>query len=303
VVPILHFDQLGGDAQPVTSLADAAAEDGLDLELLADLAHVGARLTDLERRGARRHAQTLDLDQQVDDLLGDPLAEVVLVLLGAEVGEGEHGDGGDLRLPGGARLLLQRLELVAQVERRLVATRRVLLETPLEDAPEMVGQRHVELADRRWRVAQDRGDEISLRLALEGAAAGRHLVEDDAEGEDVGTVIGDAALHLLGRHVRDRPQHRARLGQRLGADLGLGLLALEPRELGEPEVEDLHPPVLGHHDVGRLQIAVDDAAQVRRRQCVGQRNRQRQELIDRQPAARDLAIEPLALDQLHGDEP
>ena len=48
---------------------------------LTDLAHVGGLALVLERRRARRHPQALDAAEPVDQLLGDSLAEVVLVLV------------------------------------------------------------------------------------------------------------------------------------------------------------------------------------------------------------------------------
>ena len=61
---------------------------------------------------------------------------------------------------------------------------------------------------------------------------------------------------LLGAHVADRADHLAR--HRLHRRLQLGL-----RRAREPEVEHLGLARFGDEDVGRLQIAVDDAALVR----------------------------------------
>ena len=50
---------------------------------------------------------------------------------------------------------------------------------------------------------------LVLRLSLEGAAAGRHLVQDGPEGEDVGAGVRFLPLELLGRHVLERAEDRS----------------------------------------------------------------------------------------------
>ena len=85
---------------------------------------------------------------------------------------------------------------------------------------------------------------------LERASAGEHLVEHEAERIDVALGRDLAARDLLGRHVR----RRART-QRLAGDAR------------EAEVGDPHLAGVVEHDVRRLQIAMDDAAFVRRGQA------------------------------------
>ena len=55
-------------------------------------------------------------------------------------------------------------------------------------------------------------------------------------------------LHLFGRHVVRRPHDRSRHGELLGSG-----------DLGDAEVGDLGRPIGGDHDVGRLDVAVNDA--------------------------------------------
>ena len=95
-------------------------------------------------------------------------------------------------------------------------------------------------------------------------AAGGHLVEHDAEREQVGARIDILAARLLGRHVGDgadvvpttlvKCSARARLGG--GAALVGRALG---RQLGQAEVEHLHLAAAGDEDVGRLDVAMDDA--------------------------------------------
>ena len=89
-----RLDQLGGDAHPRAGLAHAALEQIRGAELLPDGAQVFVLPLEGERRGAADHPQAVHLRQRVEDLLGDAVGEVFLLLVGAEVDEGEHGDGG-----------------------------------------------------------------------------------------------------------------------------------------------------------------------------------------------------------------
>ena len=45
-----------------------------------------------------------------------------------------------------------------------------------------------------------------LVFATEGEPAGKHLVEDHAEREDIGAAVGLQPLGLLRRHVRSGPE-------------------------------------------------------------------------------------------------
>ena len=101
-----------------------------------------------------------------------------------------------------------------------------------------------------------------------------------------------AGAHLLRRHVVEAADQRAGVG-----DAGIG-------QLGDAEVEDLQAaaPLLDHQ-VGRLDVAVDDGEAVRVGQAVAQLLQQPQLAGD---GGRLLAPDPhrqrLAVDVLHGDE-
>ena len=72
--------------------------------------------------------------------------------------------------------------------------------------------------------------------------------------------------------------------------------------LGQAEVEHLHEAIGGDLDVGGLQIAMDDAALVRRLERLGDLPRDRQRLGERHARRRATALGDavsVALDQLH----
>ncbi len=95
---------------------------------------------------------------------------------------------------------------------------------------------------------------------LERPVAGQQLVEDEADGVDVAAGVDPrrVAHDLLGAHVLGRAQQVALLGQVLVA-----VAPLDLQELGDAEVEDLQHlltgrPAVDEHQVGRLEVAVDD---------------------------------------------
>ena len=108
-------------------------------------------------------------------------------------------------------------------------------------------------------------------VALNGRAAGEHLIERDAERIEVAAGI-DRAVHppgLFGRHV----------GQRAGDDLGrLGRLTLARQTRGDAEPGEPRPSVRAvHKDIGRLDVLVDEAALVRLAQRGGDADGEAQE--------------------------
>ena len=151
----------------------------------------------------------------------------------------------------------------------------------------------------RWRErrVQDRvGQPPGVRF-VERPPAGRHLVEHDPERVDVGARVNRLATHLLGRHVRQRPLEPADRPRRRLFDVGGGA-----RQLRQAEVQHLHPALGRDDDVGRLEIAVHDAALVRlleRRRHVAAECR---DLFLRERAAGDVLRQRLAGHVLHDQE-
>jgi len=90
--PVLRADQLRSDAEAVGGPAHATFENARDAERFRDLSNVDVPAFEGERRGARNHFQAGYLHQSVDDLFGEAVAEVLLFLVAAEVGEREDRD-------------------------------------------------------------------------------------------------------------------------------------------------------------------------------------------------------------------
>jgi hypothetical protein len=107
-------------------------------------------------------------------------------------------------------------------------------------------RRELRVDERRRRdVALDDALGHLVGLPAEQAAAEAHLVQHDAQREDVGPQVELVAEDLLRGHVRQLARElpvRARLQAR-------------PRRR-DPEVDDLHRPVVADVDVGRVDVAV-----------------------------------------------
>ena len=93
VVPAGDFYQLDRDAQPIIGLPDAALEQRFNVELAPHFAHVRAGVPKLKRRRSCGHAKAIDLRERVDEFLGQPFAQVVLVAIRTHVEERQNRDG------------------------------------------------------------------------------------------------------------------------------------------------------------------------------------------------------------------
>ncbi len=85
-------DQLGRDPDAVAGLAHAAFERMPHAELAAHLPQIGGAALVGEGGVARDHQQTGDLGEVGDDVLGDPVGEILLLGVGAHVLERQHDD-------------------------------------------------------------------------------------------------------------------------------------------------------------------------------------------------------------------
>ena len=93
--------------------------------------------------------------------------------------------------------------------------------------------------------------ENSRDIASKSPFAGQQFIKDGTQGEDVCAMIHFFAGDLLGSHVAGRTDDQPSLRERCVLDFG------------DSEVENFNGAFFGHHEVGRFQVAVNDAA------CVG----------------------------------
>jgi hypothetical protein len=209
---------------------------------------------------------------------------------------------------GHALAVQEAVEVGGEVGGGGVALVRLLVQALADDHVERRGQIGRLLAERDRVLDEHLEQDVALVVLHEGRLAREQVVERRAQAVHVAPAVDAArvAPRLLGRHVARRPHHRARLGEALPV----------ARLVREPEVHEhgvQHAAALGgagvdrpllrgallDHDVRGLDVAVDDAEQVRRVHGLGDRLDHVHLLLDRH-RLRGLG-ERQAVDELHGD--
>ena len=128
--------------------------------------------------------------------------------------------------------------------------------------------------------------------------AAQRLVEHDPERVEIGPLVDRGAAQLLGRHVAHRADRQPAAGH-----------PGEAAHARDPEVHELHlragtvlirPVPVRQVDVGGLDVAMNDARCVRRREPVAEAAHDREQLRRRhRPDPPEPHREVLALEQLH----
>ena len=129
---------------------------------------------------------------------------------------------------------------------------------------------------------------------LVGVPPGQQAVVGGAQRVDVAAGVHRFGLALLGAHEERRADHQAGLRQLLGRFRG---------RLGQAEVHDLDRAVGGPHEVGRLEVAVDQPGGVGGRDALAGVDHRLRRLEHRQGA---VLLQPVAEaaagDVLHDQE-
>ena len=143
-------------------------------------------------------------------------------------------------------------ECVPELERRLVARGARAAHRLLDDPAELLGDVGVDLhAGRGVRVAHGE-DQIDLVRRVEGRRVGGELVENAPGAEEIRAPVELAAEGLLRAHVLDLALDDPRL-------------RLDPVvcRLRDPEVAELHGPVVADQEVRGAEVAVNDLERLR----------------------------------------
>src|SRR5262249_21529563 len=83
----LSIATLHGDPQPVSRPPHAALQDGRDAKSAGNFGHAQAFVLERERGAARGHTQLGYVAEGVQNLLGETITEVLVLLVGAEIDE------------------------------------------------------------------------------------------------------------------------------------------------------------------------------------------------------------------------
>jgi hypothetical protein len=159
----------------------------------------------------------------------------------------------------------QALDDVADFRHRLGAPGRILLEASHDERRQRRRQIRAPRNRRSRGARQQRPDHDHRIRPVERPVSRGHLVQEHAEGEDVGSTIFQVPLHAFRRHVGERAdlRGRCRRGQDRRRDIGSRgdeVVRAHPRE---SEVDDLHAAIAPEHDVAGFEVTVRDAAVVR----------------------------------------
>ena len=153
--------------------------------------------------------------------------------------------------------------------------------------------------ERRRCLAQHRRRQLERCAAFEWLPPCDQFVQDDPERPDIAAGVSALPFEHFRRQIAERPRDDASFGQRRGGDCGLYALRQTP---GQPEIEHLQPAARGDHEVGALQIAMDDSAGVRVRDRVSELEGQVRDRREREAPFWHTIGQHAAIKKLHGDE-
>ena len=317
-----RIDQLSGDAHLRARSGDGPLDEILDAERSRNLRGRRPAAAIAQRGLPRDHPNRAHLGEIPDEHFRDAVGKVLVCGAGQAL-ERKDGDGdaiartvgtcreppaqrGENREKRGAspqprpacpgrsrRCRFGRLQGRAHLVGRLVPTGDVLFQAPANDRFEAGRHRRVE----RFRIVpEDRGTQLERRLPAKRRPAGDHLVQDDAERPQVTARIDT----LVAEHLRWHVAQRAGDGTGLFGLPRHGLARSESRHApGHPEIQHLHVGLGGDHDVGGLEVRVNQTGFMRVRERVGNLERVAARHIERQRAAVQTLLQRDALHQLH----
>ena len=150
----------------------------------------------------------------------------------------------------------------------------------------------------------DGGDNVRDRLAGKRLAARQHFIQHTTERENIAALIGGVSPRLLGRHVAGRAENDARIGSERTKCRRIRVRRRRRlfHSLGQAEIENFDLSFRSDLDVGRLQIAMNDAFFVCSFQCISNLMSNPESFFRRNRPTLDPLRQRVTLDKLHYKE-
>jgi hypothetical protein len=209
-VPGVH--ELRRDTHAIACLTYAPLENRSNAQPSADLGDLEIFALKGERRRSRDHMHPMDARQRVDDLLRNPVAEVLLVLARTHIDERQHGNrrreatlGRRRRQRHGRRQRdVHGSQILQNLGRRAITSIRVFLEGFIDDDLERTWQRGLQGEKRGLRPVQEVIEDCCSRIALKRRSPSRHFEKHDSQRKQVRARIDRPPERLLWRHIARR---------------------------------------------------------------------------------------------------
>jgi len=195
----------------------------------------------------------------------------------------------------------------------LVAKRRIFFEGFVDDARELGRKSGIEPDGSDRRMIEDAIENFSRAVAAKCGAASRHLIENNTEAEEIAASVKLTAACLFGRHVGDGAESSSGAGEMGFIDCVVvvlraagGCFARDGRFAGkglsETKIENFCLSTRSDEEVGRLDVAMNDALQVSGVKRVSSLNSEGQSFVERKRLTGDGVLEGLAVQKFHDDE-
>ncbi len=212
-------------------------------------------------------------------------------------------------------LPFQPLQIGPHIRSVLVAHVPILLQRLVDDLFQLGRKVGIQPHCGNWVAFENRVEDDRGTIAPEGQCAGCHLVQHSAERKQIAARIQFFRARLLRRHVGDGAERRTRAGEvlvvnRAGHGVGcrgVGCCNFARRagcgsDLRQAEIQYLGVPALGHEDVRRLDVAVDDAGSVSGVERVGDVDGDGEKNVRFQRTPGDAVLQRQPVQKFHGDE-
>ena len=204
-----------------------------------------------------------------------------------------------------AGVAFQAFQIRAHLRCALVAQVAVFFHPFVNQLCELNRKRGIQ-AERVMRVpVHDLIEICAGAFAFERQRACRHLVNHERERKQVGARVQFFSQNLLGGHVQDRAQRRARAGQPMRfhrhgcGSFCSGAGRVHCGDFRKAEVQHLSVTARGDKNICGLDVAMNDATRVGNIERIGDLDREFQQEIGLQRTAGDTVLERRTFEELH----